>query len=104
MNILPYLKAAFLYDWANTAIDRTGRNSGFNNQRGTLGTNIQDIFYCIYDKMAIQLLAEFIIRCRDRNDVYICMLVFGRKADTCFLRLTEQLVQPFLLKCRCPGL
>ena len=102
VNILANLKSRLFHYRTNKLVDCSRRNSRFNDNSRSLRADAKNLLYCCNNVLCINLLRELIIRCRHRNNICICYLIFRRKLNACFKSISKKLIQTNFFKgCLC---
>ena len=98
IDILTNLETILFNHRANILVDGSRRNSGLDNHGSPLRADTHNVFNSLNNVAGINLLAELIIRCRNRHDVSIGDLIFGGKLDTGIQSILEQFIQSLFLE------
>ena len=98
VDILTNLKAICLNHRADILVDSSRRNSRLHDNRCALRADTHDILHGLDNVAGINLLAELVIRSRNRHDVGICNLILGGELYTSCQSVLEQLIQSLFLK------
>ena len=98
VDVLTNLKAICLNHRADILVDSSRRNSRLHDNRCALGADTHNIFHSLDNVAGINLLAELVVRSRNRHDVGVGNLILGGELHTGCQSILEQFVQALFLK------
>ena len=98
MNVLTDGKAILLNHRANVLVNGSRGNSGFDDHRGTLGTDLHHVLDGGHHIAGIHLFAEFVIGRGHGHDVSIRHLILRSEANAALHSIRKELIQSFFLE------
>ena len=84
---------------SDVAIDRTGRNSGLDDENSPFRRMFENRFGGGHNIARVDLLIHLVVRRGNAHDVGVAHLILGREYDARFQCLFEKFVKPLFLEC-----
>ena len=93
VDVYPGLAACGLDGGTHVPVDGSGTDGGFDDDDGAAEAHLEHILHRCDDVAGIDLLAEFVVRGGDADDVGVCLLILGGEGDACGEGGAEKFVQ-----------